>query len=135
MFRPSARWSRAKFVAGFFGSEFIMKLYRWDSFLREFKSVPAQDYMPSGERVLLMSLHVSKGEQVSGSPVSGERLICLLRGSWRMKIAGNQLVVRRNEAVIIPLGFEHSAEAMEDSFALHIVREQETEDELPLWGV
>ncbi len=103
--------------------------------MREFRPVPAQDYMPSGERVLLMSLHVGKGEQVSGSPVSGERLICLLRGAWRMKIAGNQLVVRRNEAVIIPLGFEHSAEAIEDSLALHIVREQETEDEPPLWGV
>ena len=112
-----------------------MKLYRWDSFAREFKSVSAKDYMPSGERVMLMSLQVSKGERISGSSASGERLICLLRGAWSMKIAGAPLVVRRNEAVIIPLGFEHSAEAIEDSFALDIVREQEAEDEAQLWGV
>lgn len=118
-----------------FGDLVYMKLYRWDSFTREFKSVSAKDYMPSGERVMLMSLQVSKGERVSGSSSSGERLICLLRGAWSMKIAGSPLVVRRNEAVIIPLGFEHSAEAIEDSFALDIVREQEAEDEAQLWGV
>ena len=112
-----------------------MKLYCWNSFERKFTSAPIQDYIPPAERVLLMSLEVGKGECVNGPAASGERMICLLRGAWRMKIADSQLIVRRNEAVIIPSGFDHSAEAIEDSFALQMVPEQESDKEDYLWGV
>lgn len=87
------------------------------------------------ERVSVKSLQVSKGDRVSAELASGESLICLLRGAWRMKMAGGQLTVHHNEAVVIPKGFSHSAEAIEDSFALQMVREQETSDRDCLWGV
>ena len=111
-----------------------MKLYHWDSFERRFLAVPVQDHLPSGERVRMMSLQVGKGERVNSVAASDDQMICLLRGSWRMSIANNELVIRRNEAVIIPSGFHHSAEAIEDSFALQMVREPEREEEC-LWGV
>jgi quercetin dioxygenase-like cupin family protein len=98
-----------------------MRIYQWDS--SEKKFTPARDYSPPGERVLMMSLTVEKGERVTGRPAPSEQMICLLRGAWRMKIADKDLIVRRNEAVVIPSGFEHSAVAIEDSFALQVVRE------------
>jgi len=111
-----------------------MKLYHWDSFERRFLPVPVQEFMPGEERVRLMSLQVEKGARVNSEAIADDQMICLLRGSWRMNIGDNSLVVRRNEAVIIPSGFTHSAEAIEDSFALQMVREREVEEDC-LWGV
>jgi quercetin dioxygenase-like cupin family protein len=112
-----------------------MTLYCWDSFERKFMPAPIQDQLQWDERVSMKSLQVSKGESVSAGVASGESLICLLRGAWQVKMAGSQLTVRHDEAVIIPKGFSHSAEAIEDSFALQMVREQETSERDCLWGV
>ena len=112
-----------------------MTLYCWDWFERKFILAPIQDQLQWDERVLMKSLQVGKGESVSAEVASGELLICLLRGAWRMKMAGGHLTVRHNEAVIIPKGFSHSAEALEDSFALQMVREQEASERDCLWGV
>jgi quercetin dioxygenase-like cupin family protein len=112
-----------------------MTLYCWDSFERRFLPFPVQDHMPSDERVRLTSFQVSKGESLSADVASDELLIYVLRGAWRMKIAGSHLVVRDNEAVIIPSGFGHSAEAIEDSFALRMQREQGAGEGDYMWGV
>lgn len=111
-----------------------MKLYCWDSFERRFTQTLGQEHIPSGERVMLESLEIEKGQRITGEAASGEMMICMLRGAWRMKIADSFLTVRDNEVVIIPHGFSHSAEAIEDSFALQIVRECESNDDY-LWGV
>jgi hypothetical protein len=99
-----------------------MRLYEWDSSERKFTPRWAADDLPPGDRVLLASLEVSKGDYLNGAPATSERLICLLKGAWRMKIAGGELVVRRNEAIRIPAGFGHSVEAIQDSFALQMVK-------------
>jgi len=98
-----------------------MRVYRWNSLERNFSPSVMREDMAPGERVLMESLQIGKGERVRGQRISNERMICLLKGSWLLKIADNRLVVRRNEAVIIPSGFDHSAEAIEDSFALQMI--------------
>jgi hypothetical protein len=45
------------------------------------------------------------------------------------------LTVRHDEAVIIPSGFSHSAEAIEDSFALQMEDEQEHPSNDSRWAV
>ena len=77
--------------------------------------------MAPGEGVLLESVQMGKGQRCNAESISNERIICLLRGSWLLRVAEHQLIVRRNEAVIIPSGFDHSAEAIEDSFALQMI--------------
>ena len=54
--------------------------------------------------------------------------------AWRMQIANSQLTVRHDEAVIIPSGFSHSAEAIEDSFA-QMEDEQEHSGSDSRWAV
>jgi quercetin dioxygenase-like cupin family protein len=112
-----------------------MTLYCWDWYERKFVTAPIQDQLQWDERVLMKSLQVSKGESVIAEVASGELLICLLRGAWQMEMAGSRLTVHDNEAIIIPKGFSHSAEAIEDSFALQMVRDQETSERDCLWGV
>jgi quercetin dioxygenase-like cupin family protein len=112
-----------------------MKVYRWDSYERRFLAARMHDSTAPGERVMLMTLQVKKGDRVSSAGLPDERMICLLRGSWRMNVADHELMVRRSEAIVIPSGFGHSAEAVEDSFALQLVREPEQADDGYLWGV
>ena len=111
-----------------------MKLYRWDSVERKFKS-SIQHELPRNRRVVLKRLRVGKGQRIRPEVASGELLIRLVEGAWRMRIANSQLTVRRNEAVIIPSGFSHSAEAIEDSFALQMSDRLEHTGDESLWAV
>ena len=95
-----------------------MTLYRWDSVERKFTPTSVQNNMPPGERV--RRLRVGKGQRVRAEVATGELFIRVLEGAWRMQIANSQLTVRHDEAVIIPSGFSHSAEAIEDSFAVQM---------------
>ena len=111
-----------------------MTLYRWDCIQRKFTSTSVQGEMPPGERVH-RRFRVGKGERIRAEVATGELIIRVLEGAWRMQIANDQLTVRHDEAVIIPSGFSHSAEAIEDSFALETVDEREHRSDDSLWAV
>jgi hypothetical protein len=52
-----------------------------------------------------------------------------------MQIANSQLTVRHDEAIIIPSGFSHSAEAIEDSFAVQLEDNQDHQLHDSRWAV
>jgi mannose-6-phosphate isomerase-like protein (cupin superfamily) len=112
-----------------------MTLYRWDSIKREFAPSPFRKEMLPADRVPLKPLRIGKGERVPVEVATGDLFIRMLEGTWRMQIANRQLTVRHNEAVIIPSGFSHSAEAIEDSVVLRIVDDQMPASEASLWAV
>lgn len=109
-----------------------MTLYRWDSVKRKFTSTSVRNNMPPGDRVRRM--RVGKGQRIRAEVATGELFIRVIEGAWRMQIANSQLTVRHDEAVIIPSGFSHSAEAIEDSFALQM-EEQEHPFHDSRWAV
>ena len=111
-----------------------MTLYRWDSVERKFTATSVQEGIPPGEGAP-RSLRVGKGQSIRAEVATGELLIQVIDGAWRMQIANNHLTVRHDEAVIIPSGFSHSAEAIEDSFAVETVDEQEHRKDDSLWAV
>ena len=104
-----------------------MKLYEWNSVARKFTRRPAGGDLPEGDRVLVASLEITKGDQVIGGPGNRERWICVLKGAWILNIDGSNLIVRRNEGVVIPPGTEHRIEALRDSFALQVVCDPEVQ--------
>jgi homogentisate 1,2-dioxygenase len=109
-------------------------LYKWDSFAKRFTPSPIQQHIPKNERIVLRSVAVTKGEELASESVGGERLICLLSGALKVITTSGELIVRDNEAVMIPTGFRHSAQAIEDSLALQVVRESGPAEDY-LWGV
>jgi mannose-6-phosphate isomerase-like protein (cupin superfamily) len=111
-----------------------MTLYRWDSVERKFTPTSVHGDIPPDERVL-RRFRVGKGERISPKVATGELFIRVLEGAWQMQIANNQLTVRHDEGVIIPSGFSHSAEAIEDSFALETVDDQEHAFDDSRWAV
>ena len=111
-----------------------MTLYRWDSIERKFTPTSEHTEMPQGDSAQ-RRFRVNKGERTRAEVATGDLLIQGLEGAWRMQIANDQLTVRHDEAVIIPSGFSHSAEAIEDSFALETVDEREHRRDDSLWAV
>ena len=110
-----------------------MTLYRWDSVERKFTSTSVRGEIGSGERV--RRVRVGKGQHIRAEVATGDLCIQVIQGAWRMQIANSQLTVRNNEAVIIPSGFSHSAEAIEDSCALQMEDDQEHGSVDSRWAV
>ena len=110
-----------------------MRLYRWDSVERRFRSTSVQKETPAGERVRRM--RVGKGQHLRAEVATGDLCIQVIEGAWRMQIADSQLTVRHDEAVIIPSGFSHSAEAIEDSFAVQTEDDYEQPANDSRWAV
>ena len=112
-----------------------MTLYRWDSGKRKFTPASIRNELIPDDRGSLKPLQVGKGERVHVDVAAGDLFIRMLKGAWRMQIANSQLTVRHDEAVIIPSGFSHSAEAIEDSVVLRTVDEQVITSDASLWAV
>ena len=109
-----------------------MTLYRWNSVEREFTRTSAHFGAPSPEA---KRLRVVKGERIRAEVATGDLLIRVIEGAWRMEIANRQLTVHHNEGVVIPSGFSHSAEAIEDSFAVQTADESDYTGDDSLWAV
>ena len=110
-----------------------MTLYCWDSIERRFAPVKAE--APTLEGAHAKQLRVSKGERTRAEVATGDLVIRLLSGSWQMQIADSQLTINHNEAVVIPSGFSHSAEAIEDSLAVQIADARDHTGDESLWAV
>ena len=100
-----------------------MTLYRWDSVERKFARTSVRSELPQAEPVKRM--RIGKGQHTRPEVATGDLCIRVIEGAWRMQIADSQLTLRHDEAVIIPSGFSHSAEAIEDSCALQMEDDQE----------
>jgi quercetin dioxygenase-like cupin family protein len=111
-----------------------MTLYRWDSTERRFTSTSARIETIIGESAP-RELHTEKGQRIPADVATGDLCITMLKGAWQMQIANSQLTVRDNEAVIIPSGFSHSAEAIEDSIALETSEDQNPSTDDSRWAV
>jgi mannose-6-phosphate isomerase-like protein (cupin superfamily) len=109
-----------------------MTLYRWDSAERKFTQTSDDVKMPSRDA---KRMRVSKGERVRAEVATGDLMIQVLEGAWRMEIANKELTVRHDEAVVIPSGFSHSAEAIEVSSAVQTVDDPEYSGDDSLWAV
>jgi len=110
-----------------------MTLYRWNSAEKKFTPTSVKRTIKPGDGA--RRLRVEKGQRVRAEVATGDLLIQMIEGAWRMQIANSQLTVRHDEAIIIPSGFSHSAEAIEDSFAVQMEDDQEHNTQDSRWAV
>jgi quercetin dioxygenase-like cupin family protein len=110
-----------------------MTLYRWNSVERKFTPTSVQNEMPPNDRVRRLS--IGKGQRMRAEVATGELFIRVIEGAWQMQIANSRLTVGHDEAVIIPSGFSHSAEAIEDSVAVQVEDDQEQPGYCSRWAV
>lgn len=111
-----------------------MTLYRWDSIERRFTSTFVRSELHAGKRSPL-KLQMDKGQRIRTEVATGDLFIRMIKGAWRMQIANSQLTVHNDEGVIIPSGFSHSAEAIEDSVAIQTTDDQLQSSDDSRWAV
>ena len=111
-----------------------MTLYRWDSIERRFTPTLVRSEIHDSMRSPL-KLRIGKGERIRTEVATGDLFIRMIKGAWRMQIANSQLTVRNDEGVIIPSGFSHSAEAIEDSVAIQTTDDQFQSSDDSRWAV
>jgi len=74
----------------------------------------------SGERQMLVQVHLKRGAHVPVHRHESEQLQYVLEGALRCRVGEEEIVVREGEVLVIPAGVEHQAEALADTFALGI---------------
>ena len=73
-----------------------------------------------GERITVAQFELKKGALVPEHAHANEQISCVLEGALRFVLAGEPVVVRAGEVLVIPPSVPHSAEATEDCRALDI---------------
>lgn len=74
----------------------------------------------SGERAMLARVLLKKGAFVPEHRHENEQIVYILEGALRFEIAGEAIIVRAGEVLVIPSNVPHSAEALEDTVDLDI---------------
>jgi quercetin dioxygenase-like cupin family protein len=67
-----------------------------------------------GENATVASISLARGKHVSRHKHESEQFTSLVSGSMRMNLAGQELVLRAGDVLIIPPWVEHEVWALED---------------------
>src|SRR4026208_1741509 len=72
----------------------------------------------TGDRQMVAQVYLKKGALVPMHAHESEQMTYVLQGALRFLVGGEEITVRECEALHIPPGIEHQAEALEDTFEL-----------------
>ncbi|MBI3694250.1 MAG: cupin domain-containing protein [Acidobacteria bacterium] len=97
-----------------------MKHYRWEEVAREQMNPLFARRVIHGERLTLAQVYLKKGCQVPLHSHENEQISNVHQGRLRFEIGGREQVVGPGEAVHIPSGVPHLAEALDDCVCLDI---------------
>ena len=74
----------------------------------------------AGDRQRLAQIHLKRGALVPLHDHDGEEMIYVLDGALKLRLAGDDVVVREGEVVRVPGGTRRQIEALADTFALAV---------------
>jgi quercetin dioxygenase-like cupin family protein len=95
-------------------------LVRWEDVpLDKVTDMVARKAVACGEH-LLVQTYLKKGALVPVHAHAGEQLIYVLQGALAVTVDGETLTVRDGEVLRIAADAPHQAEALDDTFLLHV---------------
>ena len=97
--------------------------YKWDDMPKERVNDLLDRRLITGERMMLAHVYLKKGAIVPLHSHENEQLTYILEGAlkfWIGSEAGETLVVRAGEVLVIPSNVPHKAEAVEDTLDVDI---------------
>jgi len=95
-------------------------LHRWDEIALEKATEMVSQKIVSGEREMLAQIYLKRGALVPMHSHESEQMTYVLQGSLRFLVAGEEIIVREGEVLLIPSGTPHQAEALDDTFELDV---------------
>jgi len=94
--------------------------HRWDEIELEKVTEMISRKIVTGEKGMLAQIYLKKGALVPMHSHDAEQLSCVLQGSLRFLVNGEEIVVREGEVLRIPSNLPHQAEALDDTFELDV---------------
>lgn len=96
------------------------RLHRWDEIALEKITEMMSQKIVAGEREMLAQTYLKRGALVPVHEHDSEQMTYVLQGALRFVVAGEEVIVREGEVLLIPARTPHQAEALEDTFELDV---------------
>ena len=74
----------------------------------------------AGDRQMLAQVYLKRGALVPLHSHESEQMTYVLDGALRVRVSGEDVMVREGEVVVIPAGTPHQIEALADTFELDV---------------
>ena len=101
-------------------SEYDGVVTAWDDLALEKITALISRKAVAGDRQMLAQVYLKRGALVPLHAHGGEELIYVLDGMLRLRVAGEDVVVREGEVVRVPGLVPRQIEALADTFALTV---------------
>ena len=92
----------------------------WDTLALEKVTELISRKLVAGDRQMLVQVYLKRGALVPLHRHESEQMTYVLDGMLRVRIGGDEVIVRDGEVVRIPSGVSHQTEALEDTFELDL---------------
>ena len=92
----------------------------WDELALERVTELISRKLVAGDRQMLVQVYLKRGALVPLHSHESEQLIYVLDGMLKVRVDGEEVVVRGGEVVRIPSGVPHQTEALADTFELDL---------------
>lgn len=74
----------------------------------------------TGDRMTVGHLELKRGASVKEHAHESEEMMCVLKGVLKLKIEGDESILREGEVMQIPGGVPHQVEALEDAAIIDV---------------
>jgi quercetin dioxygenase-like cupin family protein len=95
-------------------------LFRWEDLPLDKVTEMVSRKAISGREQLLVQTYFKKGAIVPLHVHAREQLIYVLQGAVAFIVDGREITAREGDVLLVPGGAAHQAEALDDTFVLHI---------------
>jgi quercetin dioxygenase-like cupin family protein len=97
-----------------------VRLHRWDEISLEKVTEVISRKIVTGEREMLTQIYLKRGALVPMHKHESEQMTYVLQGGLKFMVAGEEMIVREGEVLVIPSWVEHQVEALDDTLTLDI---------------
>lgn len=95
-------------------------LFRWDDLPLDKVTEMVARKSISGHEQILVQTYLKKGAIVPLHVHDREQLIYVLQGALAVVVEGRAITAREGDVLLVPAGAPHQAEALDDTFVLHV---------------
>jgi unsaturated pyranuronate lyase len=97
-----------------------MPLFQWDTVRKEQMNSKIWRKVVNGEKLTLAQIYLAKDGVVPVHHHENEQMSYVVEGALKFNLDGKEVIVRKDEILLIPPNIPHGVVALEDTFDIEI---------------
>lgn len=97
-----------------------MPLFAWDNVRKEQMNPKIWRKVVNGEKLTMAQLYLAKDGVVPVHHHENEQMSYVLEGALKFNLDGKEVIVRKDEILVIPPNVPHGVVALEDTFDIEV---------------